>query len=239
FYSSSVWYRSTSGSFYSATDFDLSVDSGFVIGAAAGYDMGNGVNFEIELAYRKQDADAKRVFSFSSSFSGSSWTYWHSSRFRYYTSPTTTVPNSATFISGSLTIPPGNYGYYTVTNPITGGTAYTTTSIASGDLRAMSIMANVWFDLGGGQGNLHPYIGGGLGMADVTLDVAPLTDSSDRAFAYQIGAGIGWQPEGADYRINLEYRYFAVDGLEFEQGQNTFEYDYNVSEILIGIRFNY
>ena len=83
-------------------------------------------------------------------------------------------------------------------------------AVESGDLTVLNLMANVWFDLdlGGGFG---PYLGGGIGGGQVTLSATAMTeeftlgaiqvpeatqefpDASAWAFAYQVGAGVGYE----------------------------------------------
>lgn len=252
FYSAGYYYRFLTGTSNSTIDFDMSVDSGFVIGAAAGYDLGNGASFEMELAYRKQDVDAMSFQNFSSYFSGTNWNWYGTYRMLYYSYSSYTPAYGAFIYTGTpaFTAPPVGSFYSNSTNTMyfTGGTTSSTTSaMASGDITTFSIMANVWFDLGGNTGNLHPYIGGGVGFATVDLDAGPVISDSDSAFAYQVGVGIGWEMPDSNTRINIEYRFFAADGLEFDRtsafastmGPDIVEYDHRVSEIIVGFRFNY
>ena len=68
--------------------------------------------------------------------------------------------------------------------------------VASGDMKALNLMVNVWFDIDIG-GGFRPYLGGGVGGGQLTLDTAiqildttqEFLDSSAWAFAYQIGGG--------------------------------------------------
>ena len=82
--------------------------------------------------------------------------------------------------------------------------------VESGDLKALNLMANVWFDLDVGDG-FKPYVGGGIGGGQLTLGTTAKTepftlgtirtpettqefpDSSAWAFAYQVGAGVGYE----------------------------------------------
>jgi opacity protein-like surface antigen len=78
------------------------------------------------------------------------------------------------------------------------------------DHSTLSVMANVWyeFDLAG----VKPYLGGGIGWADVEVDGAyigtvggPLNFSDD-GFAWQAGAGVNFQV-APNIQLGVGYRY--------------------------------
>ena len=86
-------------------------------------------------------------------------------------------------------------------------------AVESGDLKTLNLMANVWFDLGVG-GGFAPYLGGGIGGGQVTLGtIATIAadttlefpDASAWAFAYQVGAGVGYEFV-AGLTVSLGYR---------------------------------
>ena len=106
-------------------------------------------------------------------------------------------------------------GHATVYAP--GGTGITS-GFTTGDAHAVSFMSNGYYDFKT-DSRFVPYVGAGIGLADVTLDRVsvngvPATNDSDLAFAYQAMAGIGYQlsPNGT---IFTGYRYFAVDDPTF------------------------
>jgi OmpA-OmpF porin, OOP family len=80
------------------------------------------------------------------------------------------------------------------------------------DQSTLSVLANVWyeFDIGG----VKPYIGGGLGWADVEVDGAYLGGAgavrvfnfSDDGFAWQAGAGVNFQV-APNMQLGVGYRY--------------------------------
>jgi len=237
-----IWrFTNTSGTTNTSLDLDMSVDSGFVIGAAGGWDMGNGLSFELEVAYRKHNVDADATWYYSSNWSGTKFSTKHTGRWRHYTTGSlVSVPQSdiGLFITTGPSFTVGTGPFYQATAfTITGsgGTAYSTNETASGDITALSIMANVWYDFGG-SGNWHPYIGGGIGWADVEIDLGTFGSASDSGLAYQAGVGIGWDMPNSNNRINLEYRYFAVNDLEFDPSGYDLGYDYQVNEVIVGFR---
>lgn len=91
-----------------------------------------------------------------------------------------------------------------------------TTGTVDYDHKSFSVLANVWLDIPIGSG-FTPYVGGGLGWADVSAEgaytcvfgcaaVIPF-DFSDDGFAWQAGAGInfGISP---NVKLGIGYRYF-------------------------------
>ncbi len=89
---------------------------------------------------------------------------------------------------------------------------------AGGDASAVSMMGNGYYDFDTG-GPIKPYIGAGIGFANVNfngvdINGSRVTSDEDLAFAYQAMAGIGYQltPNGTIY---TGYRYFAVDDPTF------------------------
>ena len=98
------------------------------------------------------------------------------------------------------------------------GTWLTSTGLTSSgpldfDHQATAVMANVWndFDIGG----FRPYLGGGIGWADVELDgtfvggTLPTLDVSDDGFAWQLGAGVNFQVS-PNVQLGVGYRYFQA-----------------------------
>lgn len=79
-----------------------------------------------------------------------------------------------------------------------------------GDYKSLGFMANGWYDFDTG-GNWVPFIGGGLGVAKLSLDIesiagiATVYDESDTVVAYQFGAGIGFKVTPT-VTVNLAYR---------------------------------
>ena len=86
-----------------------------------------------------------------------------------------------------------------------------------GDLSALTLMMNAYYDIDLGS-SLVPYIGGGLGAADLSSAMKStagnlLVDDTDCIFIYQIGAGLGYKisgySKGPDVTVSLDYRYLA------------------------------
>ncbi len=123
-----------------------------------------------------------------------------------------------------------------------------------GDIRCFSAMANAWYDLLLGE-KFIPYIGGGIGAARVSLNnfsintfpIVPgptsteteLVDDDDIQFAYQIGAGVGYELSER-FIIDLGYRYFATLDPEFtDKGGNKVKIDNAYHNLLLGIKYRF
>lgn len=79
------------------------------------------------------------------------------------------------------------------------------------DHSALSVMANVWYDFD--VGGVRPYVGGGIGWADVEVDGnflsgdVPAFSYSDDGFAWQAGGGINFDVS-PNMQLGVGYRYF-------------------------------
>ena len=92
----------------------------------------------------------------------------------------------------------------------------------TGDVSALGLMANAWYEFKTGM-PWRPYIGGGVGMANISLnDVGitvlgidfPVADDDDWVFAYQFGAGLNYELT-RQVVVGIEYRFFATTDPEF------------------------
>jgi opacity protein-like surface antigen len=91
-------------------------------------------------------------------------------------------------------------------------TPATSTGVIDYDHTSTAVMANVWYDFD--VGGFRPYVGGGIGWADVEVDGAyitspdPVIDASDDGFAWQLGGGINF-PVSPNVQLGFGYRYFS------------------------------
>jgi len=79
----------------------------------------------------------------------------------------------------------------------------------SSDLTAYSLMGNIYLDFVN-PSPVTPFLTAGIGMATVKL-----FDYDDTVFAYQVGAGLAFAIN-PHMSIDLKYRYFATEDLDFE-----------------------
>ena len=116
---------------------------------------------------------------------------------------------------------------------------YAFTADLDGDVTTASLMGNVYYDFKN-EGSITPFIGGGLGFANVEYDIDGVAGENynekddDDVMAYQIMLGVGFAAT-EKLSIDLQYRYFAtadpeIDGTDFE---------YNTHNIMLGLRYNF
>ena len=119
------------------------------------------------------------------------------------------------------------------------------TSELEGDLRALTLMANLYYDFDLGL-DFKPYVGGGIGLSRVSVEGIvsgrKTADDDDTVMAYQLGAGLGYQIGGSDDRpvtISLDFRYFATQDPTFQGALTGTPFDAEVggSYVGIGLRF--
>lgn len=218
-------------------------ETGFVIGGAFGMDFGNNWRGELELAYRSNDVDsgARAMRSATGSFFKAS-SVPTATRYNYrYGVNTGTKGSPATkfttfvygwpygSISGTTTkfySATKNLGPYSVTKSATPVSSVTVVSAGSnGQAETWSIMANLWYDFDLGDSPIKPFIGGGIGAAHVNLEynaaagtyfggtVAYRLDDGGWGFAYQVGAGVGYDL-GGGMTLSAEYRYFGATDVD-------------------------
>ena len=84
-----------------------------------------------------------------------------------------------------------------------------------GDASALSFMLNGYYDFPVANSSLAPYLGGGIGVANITVDFAGFGDDSDVVFAYQFMAGIGFEINPST-TLTVGYRYFATTDPDFD-----------------------
>lgn len=70
------------------------------------------------------------------------------------------------------------------------------------DVSTLSVLGNVWVDLADSSSSLRPYIGGGIGAAQINVD-SSLGDDDAWGFAYQVGGGVR---VGNGFDIGYRYR---------------------------------
>lgn len=116
------------------------------------------------------------------------------------------------------------------------------TTDVSGNVNALSALANIWLDLN--LGPLVPYAGGGVGMARISFDEVEIGDETvvddrDERFVWQVGGGTALHvlPWTA---VTLDYRYFVANGASFrDETGGELEMDYRSHSVMAGLRFTF
>lgn len=112
---------------------------------------------------------------------------------------------------------------------------------ASGDLNAISLMGNVWYNFNR-NGTVQPYIGGGLGVArvelnDYEIEGVNIADDDDTVPAYQVGAGLDFML-GDRTALGIGYRYFGTKDPEF-QINSKLRTEYEAHSVLASLRYRF
>jgi opacity protein-like surface antigen len=114
---------------------------------------------------------------------------------------------------------------------------------ADGDVTALGLMVNAYFDFKN-QSRFTPFIGGGIGMAQVSIEdlkigALPIADDDDTVFAYQLIGGVGISVTKA-VTLDLVYKFTATADPEFTDVTGVpFEAEYQSHNIMAGVRFNF
>jgi opacity protein-like surface antigen len=113
----------------------------------------------------------------------------------------------------------------------------------SGSFQILTFMANLWYDIPLSD-TLTPYLGGGAGVAVVDGEVTyepddgddTAFDSSEVAFAFQLGAGLRWHAF-ENITFDVGYRLRGVDGPSFNGDfpkASDYDADMMISHNIIG-----
>lgn len=111
---------------------------------------------------------------------------------------------------------------------------------ASGDARSLAFMASGFFDVPL-RGGFKPYLGAGIGVANIAADASTLgvsiVDDDDTVFAYQLMAGIGYEVHPQIVFFS-GYRYFATEDPGFtDAAGGDFDSEYQTHNIEVGFRY--
>lgn len=153
----------------------LDYSTGYVLGAAAGYQVSPNVAVELEYAFRNADADYKNI-------------------------------------------------------------------TAKGTAQSNAIMANAiyTFDGMGPNGAFKPYLGAGLGAADLNVDGRSGTPDFDGSFnfAYQVMTGVAYDLT-PNWTLNGEVRYFGINGQDLETSDLKYKTSFQTFDALFGATYHF
>ena len=102
-----------------------------------------------------------------------------------------------------------------------------------GDVMTNSLMANVFYDFAPSS-PVSPFIGGGIGFANIEGDIDFQGNEDDDVFAYQLGAGIAFALN-PKMKIDVQYRFFATEDPDFYG----LEAEYLTHNLMIGLRTSF
>lgn len=97
------------------------------------------------------------------------------------------------------------------------------------DVTSTAVMLNAYYDFLTGNDAYTPYIGAGIGYANVDIG-----EEDEGAFAYQAKAGIA--RNFANSQIGVEGTYFATSDVEFEDDLFTADVEYGATSVQVFFR---
>ena len=109
------------------------------------------------------------------------------------------------------------------------------------DVSSENYMINAYYDFDMDLA-VVPYVGAGAGISKIKLDApAVAVDDDDNVFAYQLMAGIGWQPASLlNTVLHVGYRYFDASDPDFSGiGGARIDHEYEMHNIEAGARFKF
>ena len=114
------------------------------------------------------------------------------------------------------------------------GRPYDYSESLSGDVMTNSFMANVFYDFAP-RSPVSPFIGGGIGFANIEGDIDFQPDiDDDNVFAYQLGAGVAFALN-PKMKIDVQYRFFATEDPDFYG----LEAEYLTHNLMLGLRTSF
>ena len=113
----------------------------------------------------------------------------------------------------------------------------------SGKTESNAFMVNALYNFTplGATGQWQPYVGGGLGAADLNIESFDLVGGdldSDYNFAYQVIGGIGY---AVNPNLSLigELRFFGINDQEFESDVLSLKTTYHTMDLLFGATYSF
>jgi opacity protein-like surface antigen len=114
----------------------------------------------------------------------------------------------------------------------------------SGDLKAKSFMLNALFDAGKDDG-IFLYAGAGVGFGSARYESkifgvsTPLLDDKAKGLAWQLVAGVS-VPVTDNIEIGAKYRYFNIEGLDFDSAiADRVSSNFRSHSLLTSLRINF
>jgi opacity protein-like surface antigen len=102
-----------------------------------------------------------------------------------------------------------------------------------GEVYSSSFMGNAFFDFMPGY-QVSPFIGAGIGVANVEFDVDYWDEEDDTVFAYQFMGGVSFAVSYNMY-VDIQYRYFVTEDPDFDY----FEAEYETHSVMGGFRMRF
>lgn len=112
---------------------------------------------------------------------------------------------------------------------------------ADGDTSANAFMFNAlyMFDSMGASGTVRPYLGGGIGGANVEMSAGGQDFDTETLFAYQLIGGVSYE---LNPNVNLyaEGRWFETESGKFDgPDEESFDGKFETFDLLVGMRYDF
>ena len=219
---------------YTPLNITATTKNGFAVRGMAGYAFPSGLRVEAEIDYRRHGTDQMDVKSPGSLVE-------------------VVAPEVAALVNAQAGRPiypdPVNTSYGDLLDAhkqLAAGAVTAVPQPVDGAFSMLAFMGNMDYDFDTGS-RWKPYVGGGLGLAIISLDTetdtgTSLADDSDTVLAYQVGAGIGYEfplEEGRSITVSLDWRYFGTQTPTFTGDVTGAEFDVEINGHDIGIGLIY
>ncbi|MDE0404892.1 MAG: outer membrane beta-barrel protein [Nitrospira sp.] len=215
---------------YPPLNIDATTNNGFAVRGMAGYAFPSGLRVEAEIDYRRHGLGTMDVKSPGGLVETAAPIVAEGAGSAIYPDPTMT-----------------EYADLLDADKRQAATAVTRKWDVEGNFSMLAFMANVDYDFDMGS-PWKPYIGGGLGVASISIDAdsatsgRSLSDDSDTVFAYQVGAGLGYEfplEEGRSITVSLDWRYFGTQAPTFTGDVSGEDFEATINGHDVGISFIY
>lgn len=103
----------------------------------------------------------------------------------------------------------------------------------NGDISTISLMVNGYYDFMPKE-TICPFIGAGIGYANVEGDIDELGSEDDNVLAYQVAVGVAFAIN-PQTKIDVQYRYFDTDDGDFDG----LEVEYGTHNAMLGVRYSF
>jgi opacity protein-like surface antigen len=110
---------------------------------------------------------------------------------------------------------------------------------SNGDTSANAFMLNALyvFDGMGATGAVQPYLGGGIGAANVEMSSGGQDFEADTLLAYQLIGGVGYELN-PNVSLSAEVRWFQTESGEFDgPDSESFDGEFETFDLLVGMRY--
>src|SRR5262249_53984481 len=107
---------------------------------------------------------------------------------------------------------------------------------SDGRIKVIAGLANGYYDFDTGT-KLRPFVGAGVGIAQVKLDGGPFHDD-DTGFAYQFQTGVAY-PINERLSAQVAYRYLGVNDVKLGEGPFQLNGDYHDQAVTAGLTYRF